>query len=72
MGGLMKLLYFNDFRLGLYRDGQVFDVTSVVSDIPHIRPDDLMIELIKVFPEYRDKLLEAAFKAEGYNYDRVH
>ncbi len=56
----MKLLYFDDFRLGIFEDGQVYDVTSIVENLPHSGPHDLIIGLIKAFPDYRDKLLGAA------------
>ena len=42
----MKLVYFNDFRLGVLRGDAVVDVTSVVQKIPHSSPGDLMNGLI--------------------------
>src|SRR5262249_55423090 len=41
-GADMKLLYFNDFRLGVLKGDTVVDVTSVVQKIPHTGPGDLM------------------------------
>ena len=38
----MKLVYFNDFRLGVLKGDSVVDVTSVVQKIPHTGPGDLM------------------------------
>ena len=35
----MKLLYFDDFKLGVLKDGdKVVDVSAVVQDIPHTGP----------------------------------
>ena len=34
----MKLVYFNDFRLGVLRGDSVVDVTPVVQKIPHTGP----------------------------------
>src|SRR5215471_3498684 len=49
-GAPMKILYFNDFRLGVLKgDNSVVDVTAVVQDIPHVGPGDLMNGLIERF-----------------------
>jgi 2-keto-4-pentenoate hydratase/2-oxohepta-3-ene-1,7-dioic acid hydratase in catechol pathway len=59
----MKLLCFNDFRLGVLKGDVVVDVTPVVRKIPHTGPGDLMNGLIARFAEYRGALARAA--AEG-------
>src|SRR5512146_933468 len=60
----MKILYFNDFRLGVLKaDNSVVDVTSVVQDIPHTGPGDLINGLIERFDQYRAKLEAAAQSA---------
>jgi len=56
----MKLVFFDDFRLGIIKDALVVDVSSVVRDIPHIGPHDLISGLIERFGEYRARLEEAA------------
>jgi 2-keto-4-pentenoate hydratase/2-oxohepta-3-ene-1,7-dioic acid hydratase in catechol pathway len=58
----MKLAYFDDFKLGVVKGDGVVDVSSVVQDIPHTGPGDLMSGLIARFDDYRGKL-EAAAKA---------
>ncbi len=58
----MKILYFNDFRLGILKGEQVVDVTDVVSDIPHTGPHNLISGLIERFDQYKAKI-EAAVKA---------
>ena len=45
----MKILYFNDFRLGILNGQNVVDVTDVVQDIPHTGPHNLIIGLIERF-----------------------
>jgi len=50
----MKLLYFNDFRLGVLKGDNVVDVTSVVQNIPHTGPGDLMNGLIARFSDRRN------------------
>ena len=48
----MKLLYFNDFTLGVLKGDMVVDVSSVVRDIPHTGPHNLINGLIERFSEY--------------------
>ncbi len=56
----MKLMYFNEFRLGVLTAAGVVDVSGAVADIPHTGPGDLMTGLIARFPEYRARLEAAA------------
>jgi len=58
----VKLLLFDDFKLGVLRGDQVVDVTDAVKDIPHIGPGDLMSGLIARFGDYRKKIEDAAGK----------
>ena len=48
----MKLLYFDDFKLGVLKGGNVVDVSGVVQDIPHTGPHDLINGLIERFADY--------------------
>src|SRR5688500_10227490 len=61
----MKLLYFNDFRLGVLKGDAVVDVTPVVQKIPHNGPGDLMNRLIERFAEHRGALERAAADGRG-------
>ena len=61
----MKLVYFNDFHLGVLKGDTVVDVTSVVRKIPHTGPGDLMNSLIARFAEYRGPLERAAAEGTG-------
>jgi 2-keto-4-pentenoate hydratase/2-oxohepta-3-ene-1,7-dioic acid hydratase in catechol pathway len=56
----MKLVYFNDFRLGVLKGDAVVDVTPVVQKIPHTGPGDLMNGLIEHWAEYKGQLDRAA------------
>ena len=56
----MKLMHFNDFRLGILTDAGVVDVTNLIADIPHTNPGDRMSGLIARFDDYRGKLEAAA------------
>src|SRR5213083_3703473 len=62
----MKILYFDDFKLGVLKgDNAVVDVSAVVKDIPHVGPGDLINGLIERFASYRQKLEDAAAKGQG-------
>lgn len=55
----MKLVYFDDFRLGLLKDEGVFDVSTIVAEIPHTGPHDLITGLIERFDVFRVRLERA-------------
>lgn len=61
----MKLLYFDDFRLGVLHGDNVVDVSSHVQDIPHLGPHDLINGLIERFDDYRERLEKAAAAEDG-------
>jgi 2-keto-4-pentenoate hydratase/2-oxohepta-3-ene-1,7-dioic acid hydratase in catechol pathway len=61
----MKILFFNDFRLGILNGQNVVDVTDVVSEIPRTGPHNLIVGLIERFSDYRGKLEAAASKGGG-------
>jgi 2-keto-4-pentenoate hydratase/2-oxohepta-3-ene-1,7-dioic acid hydratase in catechol pathway len=61
----MKLLFFNDFQLGVMKGENVVDVSDVVSDIPCLEPQQLINGLIINFGSYRQKLEAAVGAADG-------
>ncbi len=61
----MKLLYFDDFKLGVLKGDNVVDVSAVVRDIPHTGPHDLISGLIERFEDYRGRLETAVDEADG-------
>ena len=61
----MKLLFFDDFKLGVLNGDAVVDVSDVVRGIPHTGPHNLMSGLIERFAEYREALQEAADRGRG-------
>ena len=67
----MKLLYFNDFRLGVLKGDSVVDVMDVVRTIPHTGPHNLISGLIERFSEYRAKLENAAKDGKGVRVSEV-
>jgi 2-keto-4-pentenoate hydratase/2-oxohepta-3-ene-1,7-dioic acid hydratase in catechol pathway len=61
----MKLLFFDDFRLGVLRGDRVVEVTQAVQDIPHTGPHNLISGLIERFGDYRGVLEKAASAGTG-------
>jgi len=61
----MKLLYFDDFKLGVLKGDTVVDVSAVVQDIPHTGPHDLINGLIERFDDYRGKIEAAVESGTG-------
>jgi 2-keto-4-pentenoate hydratase/2-oxohepta-3-ene-1,7-dioic acid hydratase in catechol pathway len=62
---MMKLVYFDDFRLGVLKGDAVVDVSAVVRDIPHTGPHNLITGLIERFADYRPRLEAAVAKGDG-------
>ena len=67
----MKLMFFDDFRLGIVKGDTVVDVSKLVRDIPHTGPQELMSGLIERFPKYKGKLLKAAAAGKGVPLKKV-
>jgi 2-keto-4-pentenoate hydratase/2-oxohepta-3-ene-1,7-dioic acid hydratase in catechol pathway len=66
----MKLVHFDDYRLGVLKGDSVVDVSHVVQDIPHTGPGDRMTGLIARFGAYRARL-EAASEGQRINIAQV-
>src|SRR5574341_2073131 len=64
-GHNMKLVFYNDFTLGVVRGDTVVDVSAVGRDIPHTSPQDLLNRIIAGFSQYRSRLDEAAQRGTG-------
>jgi len=61
----LKILFFNDFRLGILSGDKVIDVSDKVSGIPMVGPHDLINGLIEDFDQYRSLLEKAVNSAQG-------
>jgi 2-keto-4-pentenoate hydratase/2-oxohepta-3-ene-1,7-dioic acid hydratase in catechol pathway len=67
----MKLMYFDDFKLGVVKGDSVVDVSQAVKDIPHTGPHNLISGLIERFSEYKGKLEKAAADGKGVPVSKV-
>src|SRR5213594_2980249 len=63
--GTMKLLFFDDFKLGLLKGDAVIDVSETVRNIPHTGPHDLISGLIARFADYKERVQEAVDRGRG-------
>lgn len=61
----MKLLFFDDFKLGVLKGDDVVDVSAVVREIPQTGPHNLISGLIERFSDYRGALEKAAAQGKG-------
>ncbi len=61
----MKLLHFDDFRLGVLKGDHVVDVTSLVQGIPHSGPGDRLSSLIARWNEFRGPIEQVVAGATG-------
>ena len=67
----MKLMFFDDFKLGVSNGDKVVDVSAIVRDIPHTHPQDLIKGLIERFSEYRGRLQDALASSPGVPLNQV-
>ena len=67
----MKIIFFDDFRLGVLSGDQVVDVSDKVTDIPMVGPHDLINGLIENFENYRSIFEAAAASGDGVPLDGV-
>ncbi|MGQ4809763.1 hypothetical protein NKDENANG_03190 [Candidatus Entotheonellaceae bacterium PAL068K] len=67
----MKLLFFDDFQLGVLKGNTVVDGSDTVRDLPHIGPHDLISKLIERFADYQWRLQEAAERGRGVPVSQV-
>jgi len=61
----VKIMFFDDFKLGIVKGDNVVDVSAVVKDIPHTGPHNLITGLIERFDDYRAKLESAVAAGTG-------
>ena len=61
----MKLVLYNDYRLGVIRDDKVVDATEVVDRAQFRRPQDMLEEVIINWDDLKPRLESAAASNEG-------
>ena len=61
----MKLVMFNDFTPGVLDGNRVVDISSAVSDIPHMSPQELMSGIIADFDSLRANIEALVSSSDG-------
>src|SRR5205809_7444784 len=61
----MKLLFFDDFKLGVLKGDAVVDVSDTVKDIPHTGPHNLISGLIERCADNKGRLEAAVARGAG-------
>ncbi len=61
----MKLLFFNDYRMGVLQRDRVIDVTKVLEHVGIKPPETLIEEVIENFSAFRPKFEEIAAGESG-------
>jgi 2-keto-4-pentenoate hydratase/2-oxohepta-3-ene-1,7-dioic acid hydratase in catechol pathway len=61
----MKILCFNDHRIGVLKGENVVDIMAVIRDVPHHGPGDLMNGLIANFSDLRGRIDKAVAGSAG-------
>ena len=67
----MRLLFFDDFKLGVLKGDAVVDVSDAVRNIPHTGPHDLINGLIGQFADYRRQLEQALERGQAVSLGQV-
>ena len=67
----MKLMYFNDFRLGVLKGSNVVDVTAAVQNVPHTGSGNLIIGVIERWADVRGALERAVASGSGLPVNQV-
>ena len=67
----MKLVFFDDFKLGVVKGDAVVDMSNAVSGIEHTSSQDLIGKLIENFSQYRASLQEAVDSGSGIPLNQV-
>ena len=67
----MKLLLFNNDKLGVYKGDKIVDVSSALSDTKFYSSQDMMNEIIANFQNYKSKLQDIVDVNEGVSADSI-
>jgi 2-keto-4-pentenoate hydratase/2-oxohepta-3-ene-1,7-dioic acid hydratase in catechol pathway len=67
----MKLLYYDDFRLGALRDDTVIDLLDLTQKIKHIDSRSLINKIIENFDQYREGLQQIIDNSPGVPLNQI-
>ena len=61
----MKLVFFDDFKLGAVKGDNVVDLSDAANHIPHVSPQDILSGLIADYATHKPHLEEAISASDG-------
>ena len=67
----MKLALFNDYQLGVIRDGRIIDASPALEGISYHNPQQLMEMVITGWGEIQGEIEQAIAGKEGIALDQV-
>ena len=67
----MKIVFFDDFKLGLVEGDTVVDASEIAKGIEHTSPQDLLGKLIERFPAHKGRLEQIATEGRGVPLSQV-
>ena len=67
----MKLVFFDDFKLGVLKSENVVDIGQAVRDIVHTSPQNLISQLIADFAKYRGPIDQLVGQSQGVPVSQV-
>ena len=67
----MKLLLFNDYKLGVLQDGQVFDVSAATQTLDYHTPQEMMQQVITGWETVRPQIEAAVAQGQGIPAEQV-
>jgi 2-keto-4-pentenoate hydratase/2-oxohepta-3-ene-1,7-dioic acid hydratase in catechol pathway len=67
----MKLLFFDDFRLGVVKGNAVVDISDAVRSVQHLQPQDLIAGVIERFSELRGPIEQLVQRSDGVPLQQV-
>ncbi|MCH8062944.1 MAG: fumarylacetoacetate hydrolase family protein [Chloroflexi bacterium] len=67
----MKIVFYDDFKLGLVEGDSVFDASEIAKGIEHTSPQDLLGKLIERFPAHKGRLEQIATEGNGVPVSQV-
>ncbi|UCD09964.1 MAG: fumarylacetoacetate hydrolase family protein [Dehalococcoidales bacterium] len=67
----MKLLFFDNYRLGALKEDNVIDLSDFAQAIPHADPNTLISKLIESYANYREELQRIIDSSPGVSVNQV-
>ena len=67
----MKLLFFDDFKLGALKEDRVIDLSEITQKMVYTNPQTLINRIIENFDQYREELQQIIDNSQGVPVNKV-